>query len=242
MAVLDNDLKGSSFTIPVLQLSNSNTTLICQLLSDKVAQAPAFFDAAPLVVNVSALEEIPDFTALAAAIAQTGFVLVGIAGVRSSAMKAAAKAAHLAVLASGRTLATPSAEVRAAPELHAEPAPSEASVTPPAISSTKIHVGPVRSGQQVRAPSCSLVVLGAVSAGAEVMADGNIHVYGALRGKALAGGLTNTSARIFCQQMQAELLAIAGTYLSDDPLANAHITQPVHIYLNDGSLCIERIK
>ena len=82
---------------------------------------------------------------------------------------------------------------------------------------TKIHTGRVRSGQQIYAKECDLVINGDVSAGAEVIADGNIHIYGALRGKALAGAMGEKSASIFCQLLSPELVSIAGVYkLSDD--------------------------
>ncbi|MDF2488572.1 MAG: minC, partial [Pseudomonas sp.] len=98
------------------------------------------------------------------------------------------------------------------------PAPVE-----PEIKPTRIITSPVRGGQQIYAQGGDLVVVSSVSPGAELLADGNIHVYGAMRGRALAGIKGNTRARIFCQQMTAEMLSIAGQYkvsedLRRDPL------------------------
>ena len=87
---------------------------------------------------------------------------------------------------------------------------------------TKLITHPVRSGQQIYAAGGDLVVLSSVSPGAEVLADGNIHVYGTLRGRALAGVKGNRSARIFCQRLEAELISIAGHYKISEDLRNSH--------------------
>jgi len=85
-----------------------------------------------------------------------------------------------------------------------------------------------------------LVVTAPVSAGAEIMADGNIHVYGVLRGRALAGAGGNVEARIFCSRLEAELVSIAGRYLVSDQLPPEQRGQPVQIALVDDRLTIER--
>jgi len=89
---------------------------------------------------------------------------------------------------------------------------------PPARAATRIVTEPVRSGTQIYARGGDLIVTAAVSAGAEVMADGNIHVYGRLRGRALAGAAGDTAARIFCTRLEAELVSIAGRYLVSEQL------------------------
>jgi septum site-determining protein MinC len=103
---------------------------------------------------------------------------------------------------------------------------------------SKIVTTPIRSGQQVYAPGGDLIIMAAVSAGAEVLADGNIHVYGALRGRALAGVKGDTSARIFCQSLEAELVSIAGTFKVDEDLRNEHWKTAVQIGRDEGALCI----
>ncbi|BBT21365.1 septum site-determining protein MinC [Aeromonas caviae] len=228
MVERDNELKGTTFTISVLHLSDGNPARIRQLLEAKVAQAPQFFNCAPLVLNVERLEAIPDFEQLRELVESEDFVLVGITGARDEAMKTAAKAAGLAVMVSGKSRKA----VEAAP-VPPVPAPVEAS---------KVHVGPVRSGQQIYAAGTSLVVLGSVSPGAEVIADDSIHVYGALRGRAIAGAKGNPKARIYCQQLQAELLSIAGTFQLSDALPAGVIQEPVHIRLDNEQLRIDRIK
>ena len=241
MVERDNELKGTTFTISVLHLSDGNPARIRQLLEAKVAQAPQFFNCAPLVLNVERLEAIPDFEQLRELVESEDFVLVGITGARDEAMKTAAKAAGLAVMVSGKSR---KAEPEPTPPVP-EPKPVEAAPVPPVpapVEASKVHVGPVRSGQQIYAAGTALVVLGSVSPGAEVIADDSIHVYGALRGRAIAGAKGNPKARIYCQQLQAELLSIAGTFQLSDALPAGVIQEPVHIRLDNEQLRIDRIK
>ena len=238
MVERDNELKGTTFTISVLHLSDGNPDRIRQLLEAKVAQAPQFFNCAPLVLNVERLSDIPDFEQLRELVESEDFVLVGITGARDEAMKTAAKAAGLAVMVSGKS--RKAEPVAPAPT----PEPVEVAQVAPvqALEPTKVHVGPVRSGQQIYAAGTSLVVLGSVSPGAEVIADDSIHIYGALRGCAIAGAKGNPLARIYCQQLQAELLSIAGTFQLSDALPAGLIQEPVHIRLDNEQLRIDRIK
>jgi septum site-determining protein MinC len=243
MVERDNELKGTTFTISVLHINDAAPDKIRQLLAAKVALAPQFFNCAPLVLNVEKLEQQPDFDELKALVESEDFVLVGITGAKSEAMKIAAKAAGLAVMTSGRSR-------KADPEPVANltvndvpvvdlPLPS---TVPAPLLASKVHVGPVRSGQQIYAAGTSLVVLGSVSPGAEVLADDSIHIYGALRGRAIAGARGNTDARIYCQQLQAELISIAGTFQLSDALPAGLTEQPVHIRLDQEQLRIDRIK
>ncbi|WP_421219528.1 septum site-determining protein MinC [Aeromonas enteropelogenes] len=235
MVERDNELKGSTFTISVLHISDGEPERIRQLLAEKVAQAPYFFNCAPLVINVSRLEHIPDFEQLKELVESEEFVLVGVTGARNEEMKTAAKAAGLAVMASGKSRKSEPVPEPVAPVVAPEPEPAP-------LIPTRVHVGPVRSGQQIYAAGTSLVVLGSVSPGAEVLADDSIHIYGTLRGRAIAGARGNTRARIYCQQLQAELLSIAGTFQLSDALPAGLIQQAVHIRLDNEQLRIDRIK
>ncbi|MGL5284964.1 MAG: septum site-determining protein MinC [Aeromonas sp.] len=231
MAEHENEIKGATFTLSVLHITDAHPDKIRQLLASKVAQAPHFFNCAPLVLNVEKLESVPDFAQLRELIEAEEFILVGITGARSEAMKIAAKTAGIAVMTSGkgkRTEALPSKSVKA--------------TEPPPLVPTRVHVGPVRSGQQIYAAGTSLVVLGSVSPGAEVIADDSIHIYGTLRGRALAGARGNQQARIYCQQLAAELLSIAGTFQLSDALPPGLILRPVHVRLDNEQLRIDSIK
>ena len=110
--------------------------------------------------------------------------------------------------------------------------------TAPAGQPGLMQTTPVRSGQQVYADNRDLTVLGMVGAGAEVIADGSIHVYGALRGRALAGAQGNGKARIFCREFLAELVAIAGHYKVLEEIPKDLRGKAVQAWLEDGQLNI----
>jgi septum site-determining protein MinC len=106
---------------------------------------------------------------------------------------------------------------------------------------SKIIDRPIRSGQQVYAEGADLIVLSQVSEGAEVLADGNIHIYGALRGRALAGVRGDEQARIFCRQMEAELVSIAGNFLLSDSLDSSLKKASVQVSLQDETLSVDAL-
>ncbi len=232
MADTGIELKGSTFTLSVLHLTDTDPQQIRELLEAKVAQAPQFFNFAPLVVNVERLEQTPDFDALKETIEREDFVLVGVSGARDEATKVAAKAAGLAVMTAGKVVATPTPE----------PVIENPKADEPPVTSTRVHHGNVRSGQQIYAAGGSLVIIGTVGNGAEVIADDSIHIYGSLRGRALAGARGNTQARIYCQGLDPELVSIAGTYQLSDALPAEMTEQDVHIRLEQDKLIFEKLQ
>jgi septum site-determining protein MinC len=121
-----------------------------------------------------------------------------------------------------------------------EPAPS--SPAAPARRPARIVTEPVRSGQQIYAADGDLIVLSTVSPGAEIAADGCVHVYGVLRGRAIAGARGDTSARIFCRRFEAELVAVAGVYAVAEQMQGELRKQPVQVWLADGKLRLERLE
>ncbi|MFD1246030.1 septum site-determining protein MinC [Paralysiella testudinis] len=122
-------------------------------------------------------------------------------------------------------------------------ATAPATAPPPAAMSTVVVDRPIRTGQQVYAENADLIVLALVSEGAEIIADGNIHVYGPLRGRALAGAAGNKQARIFVQSMQAELVSVAGIYRVLDQNLPPHLHhKAVQIHLQDDRLAIAPIQ
>ncbi len=129
---------------------------------------------------------------------------------------------------------------RAASSTTSAPSPTPAA---PHSSSALVVTKPLRSGQRVYARHTDLVVIGMVSQGAEVIADGNVHVYGPLRGKAMAGARGDTSARIFTTHLDAELLAVAGVYrVVEDKLDRTLQNQPALVRLDGDTLRIEALK
>ena len=134
--------------------------------------------------------------------------------------------------------------------IHGSNAPSEAQktkkITPELpepqidLATTLLITQPIRSGQRIYSKG-DLIILAQVSAGAEILAEGNIHVYGALRGRALAGVQGNPDVRIFCSDLQAELISIAGTYKISEDLDESIRHKPVQIYLENQTLIIKDI-
>ena len=131
----------------------------------------------------------------------------------------------------------PNAPTPAPPQPAAAPAPPPAQRKP-----ARVITDPIRSGQQVYADGADLIVMATVSPGAEVIADGCVHVYGPLRGRAVAGARGDTTARVFCRRMEAELLAVAGIYAVADQMQGALKGVAVQAYLSeDGKLKIDRL-
>ncbi|WP_415842499.1 septum site-determining protein MinC [Pseudomonas wadenswilerensis] len=221
-------LKGSMLAITVLELARNNLEGLDRQLAAKVAQAPNFFSNTPLVL---ALDKLPagegavDLPGLMRVCRHHGLRTLAIRASRIEDI-AAAIAIDLPVLPPSGARERP---LEPEPEVKKpEPAPAPPPPPEPSIRPTKIITTPVRGGQQIYAQGGDLVVVSSVSPGAELLADGNIHVYGAMRGRALAGIKGNTRARIFCQQLTAEMVSIAGQYkvsedLRRDPLWGAGV-------------------
>ena len=228
-------LKGSMLAITVLELAHNNLEALDRQLAAKVAQAPNFFSNTPLVL---ALDKLP---ASEGAIDLPGLMRVCLRtlAIRANRIEdiAAAIAIDLPVLPPSGARERPIDPVEVVVETKKPEKPPE-----PAIKPTKIITSPVRGGQTVYAEGCDLVVIASVSPGAELMADGNIHVYGPMRGRALAGHKGNTKARIFCQQLSAELVSIAGKYkVSEDLRRDPLWGTGVQISLSSGMLNITRL-
>lgn len=231
-------LKGSMLAITTLELTRNDPEGLDLQLAAKVAQAPNFFSNAPLVLALDKLpasEGLVDLPGLIRLCRRHGLRTLAIRAKRIEDI-AAAIAIDLPVLPPSGARERPVEPVEAVAPQKPE-APSE-----PTIKPTKIITTPVRGGQTVYAEGCDLVVIGPVSPGAELMADGNIHVYGPMRGRALAGHKGNTQARVFCQQLTAELVSIAGKYkvaedLRRDPLWGSS----VQISLSGEMLNITRL-
>lgn len=233
-------LKGGLFPLTLLEISRYDHAEFTQQLADKAAEAPIFFQQTPVVLSFEEFDgdaSILPLNEIVAICKIHGLLPVALRNSNPD-LQAQAKQIDLAIMPVGRVKAAPE-NTTAAPK-EAEPkadnttnAPSEFSHSP-----SKIITTPIRSGQQVYAPGGDLIIMASVSAGAEVLADGNIHIYGALRGRALAGVRGDTSARIFCQSLEAELVSIAGNFKVDEDLRNNHWKAAVHASLDEQTLCI----
>ncbi len=255
MSERGNELKGSVFTLSVLHIENTSPDEILHLLQQKSKQAPKFFEAAPLVINVENLSSPPNFDAIQSAIMAAGFIPVGVTGIQNDEIRTAAKSAGLAILTSRKDsqsdviphtpkesiYKTPS-ELREAEE-HKRETPSESTTESDdsgTFAATKVVQGNIRSGQQIYSKG-PIVILGSVSNGAEIISDDSIHVYGSLRGRALAGAIGNSTARIFCGRLEAELISIAGHYLPSESLPAEFVGKEVQIQLSNEKIIFDKL-
>ncbi|WP_315707437.1 septum site-determining protein MinC [Brenneria uluponensis] len=208
------ELKGSSFTLSVVHLYDQQPEVVYQALQEKIEQAPAFFKNAPVVINISMLTAEANWTKLQQAISSTGLRVVGVSGCKDAKLKAAIEQAGLPLLSEGKGKHRVTEPVA------------------PATIKTKVVNTPVRSGQQIYARNCDLIITSSVSAGAEVIADGNIHIYGMMRGRALAGVSGDVQSQIFCTHLSAELVSIAGRYWLSDQIPESYLGQAARLNLN----------
>lgn len=235
--LLDQDpvfqLKGSMLATTILELNHNDLERLDQQLQLKVAQAPAFFDNIPLIIAVDKLPEGEgqvDLPALLALCRQHGLRTLALRAGREEDI-AAAGALDLPVL--------PPSGAREKLLRLGESAPVTTPPPAPPRVPTRIISHPVRGGQQLYAAGSDLIVLGPVSPGAELLADGNIHLYGPMRGRALAGVKGDTGAQIFCQQMGAEMFSIAGIYkVAEDLRRDPHWGRGARVSLTGDVLNI----
>lgn len=223
------EIKGEMAMLSVLQLVSPSVEQIRQGLQTKRDSLPTLFAGSPLLVDCYQLgEECSklDLQALRSIILELDFIPVGIRNLSETCAEQAAKAGW-AILRGGRSAVTSSRIEK--------PAPKEAN---PSGKSIEVIDRPVRSGQQVYFPDGDIVVLQHTSAGSEILAGGSVHVYGSLRGRVLAGIEGDRSARIFCQKLEAELVAIAGNYRLLDDIETDLKGKPAMVWLEGEKLKI----
>jgi septum site-determining protein MinC len=231
------EFKSSTFSAPVLILSSNDKVAIEHQLQKKIQLAPDFFKDSPVVFDVQWLNKNNldiDIIALVNVIRKLGLVPIGIRGGNARQNKKALEQC-IPIYSVHNTLATetkkPVQPSQEGTKVAADPVPSV---------QTTLITHPVRSGQRIYAAG-DLVIMAQVSAGAEIMAEGNIHVYSALRGRALAGVQGNVNARIFCSDLEAELISIAGNYKISEDISGLTRNKAVQIYLEEHSLIIKEI-
>ena len=234
--LLNADKENSAFTLKaefmlwnILTLASADMVQFEHAWQALVTKSPQFFADMPLIIDASQLTtRIPlDIKRLCAILKASHIQPLGIQGLP----------AEQQLLADAEGL----------PRLSAQQKRKASAVRKTGKSynhyeKTRLHHQPVRSGEKLYAENSDLIILASVNSGAEVVADGNIHIYGPLRGRALAGAHGNTQARIFCERYAAELVSIAGYYLADDSVHIGPIEKPnIQIFLQNEQLTIEGI-
>lgn len=238
------ELKAAGFTLPVIRLLGVDMDTVAEQLAPKVEQAPGFFRNTPVVIDLGALSASDGeigFPQLVGLLRALGMIPVGVRG-GSTAQHEAAQAMELAILSDGsKPRGGAVAEASgAAGALPAAPQPDGAAAAPVGVEiGSTLITRPVRSGQRIYAAGGDLCVVAPVSSGADLMADGNIHVYGPLRGRAMAGLKDNMDARIFCLDLQAELVSVAGHYRVSESIPPELKGKRVQIFLDHAVLRIE---
>lgn len=235
------ELKGTVLTLIVLHIKDTDADCLYPQLEKKIGQARPFFNSAPLMIDLSAVDDEAqaalDFMFLANTLRKLGLVPVGVRGSAAHLSERVLQAGLglLPVIKAERTVSV-SSNLESLDRQKQDDSLATVTSQIPLVASTKVIIHPVRSGQQVVAPQGDMVILSSVNAGAEVLAAGNIHVYGPLRGRALAGINGDVTARIFSLQCNAELVAVAGEYMVNESLNEGFINQSVIISLQNGTL------
>lgn len=235
-------IKGRSFLALVLSPEPPLDAWLTRL-DDLASRSAGFFLGRPVVLDVADLEiDRAELKKLIDELGKRNVRIMGIEGGRPSlfepgmppAMKGGRPAPDIEIPAETVDPAGAAAPAAPAPSVEMEPQAARA------ISSIVIRE-PVRSGQSVIFPEGDVTVIGSVASGAEIIAGGSVHVYGTLRGRALAGSVGNASARIFCRRLEAELLAIDGVYKTAEDMAPNLRGQAVQLWLEGDSIMAERL-
>lgn len=239
------ELKSATLEAMRAVLRSDDCSAIAAALDARLGNMPGFFSGEPVVIDCSELpaDARPDLPAIRDALGRHALTAIAVQAACDAAADDA-RALGMAVLAAeSAPRAAPAPE--SVPETPApapvpEPEPVPASAPEAVVTQTQrrteIIDKPLRSGQRIYARGCDLVVLAMVSAGAEVIADGNIHIYAPLRGRALAGASGDTQARIFTTCFEAELVSIAGVYRTFEHTASGELLRrPAHVRLEDHS-------
>lgn len=243
-------MKGTTLTSIVLELVDFKPNEFESQLAQKLATAPHFFTRSSLILHLLKPMSDSEFTALVALcrklqlqpMAVKGEVgelkpvinELGLADVSQSKFTdSVLKSQHNDTTSREQTQSNESEQSDSKKETPHSSADKVQIIPTRELKPAKVISRPVRSGQQVYAEGSDLVITASVSEGAELLADGNIHVYGTLRGRALAGVKGNTNARVFCQSLDAELISIAGQFILHDAIKSECWKKPAQIYLED---------
>lgn len=244
------ELKFGQVGVANLRIREFDIALLVQEMQQRVESAPQMFLYAPVIVDFSHLLTTPHIDAvqqLFTALRETGVLPVGLS-YGTSENEALARTLNVPLFAKFRAsyersgVTAPVASSESAPP--AETAPAAVRLTPPTTAKTTmalLHTKPVRSGQQVYARARDLVLTAAVANGAEAIADGSIHIYGRLSGRALAGAQGEISARIFCHEFHAELVSIAGQYRVFETIPDDLCGKPVQVWLEGEKLLLAKL-
>lgn len=237
------DIRYAQVGLLQLKLRSTDPGAILDELTGKVATVPQFFRQTAICLDLAELEKGPSVTELRAvieAVRRCGMLVAGFA--EGPAAAELGKAMALPVIAGFQSKnAAPRAPAAVAAAATPEPAPVQAAAPTPQPLPALIHTQPVRSGQRLYARDRDLIITAGVGAAAEVMADGCVHIYGALRGRAMAGVRGDTNARVFTSEFYAELVGVAGVFKVFEQLPAELAGRPVQTLLAGEDLRLARL-
>ena len=238
------DFKSATLSLEAFLLRTANLSSLAQALEERFGSSPDLFNGEPVVIDLTHLASLDlhvNFPELIALLARFKLKAIAVRGATVAQTRSAQDAGLIEAPESHAATRVETVVQEVVREVIRE-VPVEVPVHVPMAASTMFIDKPLRSGQQVYAKGGDLIVLAAVNHGAEVIADGSIHVYAPLRGKAIAGAKGNTEARIFALHMEPELLSIAGTYrTTDNPLPDDVTGKPAQIRLEGERLVFDPI-
>jgi septum site-determining protein MinC len=246
------DIRYGQMGLVLVRIRTTDPGTILDELTGRIATAPHFFRRTGVCLDLSALETAPDAADVRTvidAIRRAGMLAIGLAG-DSAQVDAVSNTLNLPILSGFRASRSPISVAQPAPatpatarEAATAAAAAAAAAAEPAASSpaTLIQDQTVRSGQRIYARNRDLVVTAGVGAGAEVMADGCLHIYGSLRGRAMAGARGHPAARVFCQEFYAELVSIAGVFRVFETIPAELVGKPVQAWLAGEDLHFARV-
>jgi septum site-determining protein MinC len=232
-------LKADFVPITVLKLSQCDLRAISKDLNRAIESAPKYFTHAPVIVdilNLGPLKNELDIPGLCKMLREKKIIPIGIRGIDSK-QKNIATDHGLAILKSSLPQQEDPAEKVETKKIEENAEKIQAKFT-----RSKIITKPVRAGTRIYAKDSDLIILAAVNSGGEVIADGNIHIYAPLRGRALAGASGDKDARIFCSSIEAELVSIAGHYWVKENIKAPKGSQSMlQIYLENDKLKLDNL-
>lgn len=228
------ELKGSVLSMSVLKVFSNEIDAIKQELTSKIEMAPGFFTGLPVVIEpqIDPLEPTL-FALLVEFLHQKQLIPIGVR-TADEAVKTQAEYAGLAVFDISADKAKDAAKPQATED-------SSAQTTEQVASEGMVYQGAVRSGQQLYAKGRDLIIKGVVNPGAEVVADGHVQVFGAVKGKVFAGACGNQDARIFANNLDAEMVCIAGLYQMAEDIKPEFKTGMVEIKLEKDKLVFSKL-
>lgn len=237
LGAISVDLQGNSFTLVVISVKTACMQSVRASLQEKIRQAPDFFSKnTPVVINVSKINRSEDWFNIYKTISDIGLCIVGVCCCHNSKLKSIITQTGLPLLTKGRKNKTYNCH-----NYFYQKFSLCKEKTFLETDRTQIIDSPIRSGQKVYAKNKDLIIISNVSSGAEIIADGNVHIYGIMRGRVLAGASGNEDSQIFCSNLFPELVSIGGYYWLIDQIPQEYLGKSVRFYLKNKTLIIQHI-